>query len=142
MSGLLVTRLVEEALEGTTAPVRSVNIEPLDDDRFDVVLHTTWPFVPPLRVVCAFERQPRFPESPELVVRWSLLGAFGTIVSRFIAALGRLPSGVRIEGDRLLVDVSEAAAARGHGDLMRHVSALELHTVKSQIVIDVALDVR
>jgi hypothetical protein len=137
VSRSLVNRVVADALGGTAAPIRSIDIHPRDGDRFDVLVTVTWPFVPPLNVAVAVLHQPRFPESPVLVFRWSLLGAVGAIASRFIASLNRLPAGVRLDGDLLLIDVVAVARGRGAAPAMLgYVTALELHTVEGGVVLE------
>src|SRR6266481_2802287 len=106
ISRSLANRLVAQALQGTSTPVREVDVRPHAGDRFDLVLTLSWPLVPPLTVEVAVAQQPTFPASPVLVFRWSLLGAVGALASRVIASLDRLPAGVKLEGDRLLVDIS------------------------------------
>ncbi|HVH27878.1 MAG TPA: hypothetical protein VM818_14010 [Vicinamibacterales bacterium] len=142
VSRLLLNKLAADALRRTSAPVRNVDVQPHDGDRFDLVVTVTWPFVPPLRIAFVVEVQPRFPESPVLVLRWSLMGGVGTIASRFVSSLDRLPHGVRLDGDRLMLDVEALAASRQLDHLLPFLSGLEVHTAEGQIVFDVALDVR
>jgi hypothetical protein len=137
----LVNRVVAQALRGTSTPVREVDVRPHDGDEFDVVLTLSWPFVPPLKMAVSVAQQPQFPASPVLVFRWSLLGAVGALASRVIASLDRLPAGIRLDGDRLLVDIPVTA---GHGPaetLWPLVKKLELHTIDERVVLDVALEI-
>ena len=108
VSRSLLNRLVAHALQGTTTPVRQVDIRPRDGDRLDAIVTVSWPFVPPLKVAFAVDGQPQFPAPPVLVLRWSALGGLGAIASRLIAALHRLPPGVRLDGDRLELDIARA----------------------------------
>jgi hypothetical protein len=142
VSRSLVNRLVAEALEKTTAPVRAVDVQPRAGDRFDVVVTVTWPFVPPLKATFVVDRQPRFPAVPSLVLRWSLLGPVGAIASRLMSAFDRLPYGVQLDAERLIIDIPALAVARGFGDVLPFVSGLEVHTQEGQVVFDVALEVR
>jgi hypothetical protein len=142
VSRQLLNRIAADGLKRTSAPVRNVDIQPHDGDRFDVVVTLTWPFVPPLRIAFAVESQPRLPQSPVLVLRWSLLGPVGAMASRFAGALDRLPYGVQLEGDRLRLDVAALAASRQLDHLLAFLSRLEVHTAEGQLVFDIALDVR
>ena len=137
----LLNRLVAHALQGTTAPVRQVDIQPREGDRFDAIVTLSWPFVPPLKVAFAVDGQPQFPATPVLVLRWSALGGLGAIASRLIAALNKLPAGVRLVGDRLELDIALIAAQSPAAPLLRYVRALELHTVADRVVIAVDLEV-
>jgi hypothetical protein len=141
VSRKFVNMLVAHALDGVTSLVRRVDIRPHEDDRFDVLVTVSWPFVPPLKVVATVERQPEFPVSPVLVLRWSLLGVVGMLASRVIASLDRLPSGIRLEGDRLALDIHALAARGPAAALLPYVKALELHTLDDGIVLDVELEI-
>jgi hypothetical protein len=138
----LLNRVAADALKRTAAPVRNVDVQPHDGDRFDVVVALAWPFVPPLRIAFVIESQPRLPQLPVLVLRWSLLGPVGAIASRFAGPLERLRYGVRVDGDQLTLDVAALAASRRLDHWLPFLSGLEVHTAEEQIVFDVALDVR
>jgi hypothetical protein len=137
----LVNHLVAEALRGTSTPIREVDVRPRAGDQFDLVLTLSWPFVPPLKVTVAVAQQPQFPASPLLVLRWSLLGAVGVLASRVIASVDRLPAGVRLDGDRLLLDLAVLAARGPAATLLPYLKALEVHTIDDRIVVDLELQV-
>ena len=137
----LVNMLVAHALEGTTTPVRGVDVRPHEGDRFDVLVTLSWAFVPPLKVAVTVERQPQFPASPVLVLRWSLFGAVGVLASRLIASLGRLPAGIRLDGDRLELDIPTLAAREPAVTLLPFVKALQIHTSDDHVVLDVELEI-
>jgi hypothetical protein len=142
VSRSLVNMLVAHALEGATSSVRNVDVRPHEGDRFDVLVTLSWPFVPPLTVVATVEQQPQFPASPVLVLRWSLLGVVGALASRVIASLDRLPAGIRLDGDRLALDIPALAARGPAATLLPYVKALELHTFDDHVVLDVELEIR
>jgi len=142
VSRSLINAVVADALRGTTAPIRRIDIQPRAGDRFDVAIAVTWPFVPPITVAVAIEEQPRFPEPGILVLRWSLLGAVGAVVSRFIGSMSRLPPGVRLDGDRLFIDIRTAAGRSGAATtILPFVTVLELHTIEDAVVIETAMSV-
>lgn len=122
-----------------SAHVRDVDIQPRAGDSFDVLITVSWPFVPVIKVSLAIERQPQFPASPVLVLRWSLLGAVGALASRFVASLDRLPDGVRLDGDRLLLDIGRLAEGAAAASWLPYVRSLELHTVDDRFVLDFEL---
>jgi hypothetical protein len=140
----LLNRIVADALKDTQALVRAVDVQPLPDDRFDLTVTTSMPFVPALKVTVVVAQQPRFPESPIMVLRWSLLGGLGAIASRFTDSLQKkLPAGVRLDGDRLVLDIpviAEHAAADGI-QLVLLLRRVELHTIADRAVIDVDIAV-
>jgi hypothetical protein len=133
--------LVRAALGETSPHVRDVDIQPRAGDAFDVLVTVSWPFVPAIKVSFAIERQPQFPASPVLVLRWSLLGAVGAFASRFIASLDRLPAGVRLDGDRLLLDIPQLAERTAAASWLPYLRSLELHTVEDRFVLDLELEI-
>jgi hypothetical protein len=141
VSRSLLNHLVAHALQGTTMPVRQVDIRPREGDELDAIVTVSWPFVPPLKVAIAVDRQPQFPAAPVLVLRWSLLGGLGAIASRLISALDRLPAGVRLDGNRLELDIPVLAAKSPAAPLLHWVRTLELHTAADRVVIVADLEV-
>jgi hypothetical protein len=118
-----------------------VDIRPRAGDSFDVLITVSWPFVPAIKVSFTIERQPEFPASPVLVLRWSLLGGVGALASRFIASLDRLPAGVKLDGDRLLLDLPRLAERAAAAAWLSYVRSLELHTVDDRFVLDLELEI-
>jgi hypothetical protein len=139
VSRALLNRLVAGALADRNTPVRNVDVRPRAGDRFDAIVTVSWPFVPPLTVTFAIDQQPDFPASPVLVLRWSFLGAVGAIASRLIAHFDRLPDGVRLDADRLLLDIPVLAARSPASAMVGYLTALELHTLDDRAVIDLEL---
>ena len=138
----LLNTLVADALAGRNTPVKSLDIRPRDGDRFDVEIAVTWPFVPALTATFTVERQPVFPESPVLVLRFELRGAVGAIASRLVKSFEhKLPPGVRLEGQRVLLDLPTLAAGSPAAPFLGYLRALELHTLEDRAVIDVELAV-
>ena len=135
----ILNRFVADALAGRKSPVRAVDVRPRDGDRFDAVVTVTWPFVPPLTIAFTIERQPVFPSSPSLVLRWSCLGAVGALASRLVSGLTQLPEGVRLDEDRVVLDLRRLAARSPAAPLFDYIRAAELHTFEQCAVIDVEL---
>src|SRR2546421_1351633 len=128
VSRTLLNDLVAQSLP-PTAPIRRIDVVPRPDDCFDAVVTTAWRLVPPLTIGVRIERQPEFPSSPTLVLRWSLAAGLDAIISQFVGALGKwLPPGVRLEGDRVLLDIRTLAAGTAIADALPYASALALHT--------------
>jgi hypothetical protein len=140
VSRALLNRVVADALQGTTTPVRSVDIRPRAGDEFEVLIAVSWPFIPPLKVTLVVERQPQFPASPVLVLRWSFLGAMGAIVSRLVASFDRLPAGVRLDGNRVVLDIPTLAGPDG-AMLLPALKSLEIHTLDDRAVFDIELEI-
>jgi hypothetical protein len=137
----LLNRVAADAIKGSKAPVRAVDIVPHAGDRFDALVTLTWPLVPPLKATFTIEQQPQFPASPLLVLRWSFLGGLGTFASRFLGSLKQLPEGVRLEDDRLVLGIPAMAGRTPAGEVLCYLKTLELHTVDDQMVVDLELGV-
>jgi hypothetical protein len=142
VSRALLDRLAAQAIDGHRA-VKRVEIQPRPGDRFDLVVTLAWALVPPLTIAVAVDRQPEFPASPTLVLRWSLAPGLDAIASPFTGALNdRLPPGVRLEGDRVLIDVAALAARYPPlAQALPHLVALRLRTVDDRAAIDLELRV-
>jgi hypothetical protein len=142
LSRLLVNRLVADALGGTSAPIRRLEVHPHAGDRFTLSITLTWPFVPTLTATVTVDQQPRFPDSPFLVCRWALLGALGTIGARVVSSMRDLPPGFRLDGNRLVIDVPTAARVFDRAAaIVPFLTALELHSEEDAVVIEAALAV-
>jgi hypothetical protein len=136
ISAPLLDRIVADALRTRKTPVRHVDVRPLAGDRFDLVVTTTWPLVPPLTVTIAVDRQPSFPDSPLLVLRWSLPLGLGTIASMFAGRIRSLPDGVRLEADRIVIDVAALAHRSGAADVLPFIRSLEFHSTTDAAIVD------
>jgi hypothetical protein len=143
ISNALLNRVIADALRGTSSPVRSVDVRPRTGQRFEVVVTTSLALLPPLTVQVAVDRQPRFPESPFLFLRWSFHGRVGAIASRFVGALeSKLPPGIALDGDRVGIDTATMVRQAGLCDAfdwLPYVTGLELHTLDDQTVIEINL---
>ena len=141
VSRSLLNGLAAQALRDTKTPVRQLDIRPRAGDLIDVIVTVSWPFVPPLKVLLAVERQPQFPGSPLLVLRWSLFGGLGAIAAKFLGAMDKLPPGVRLDGEHLSLDIPTLAAQSPAAPMLQYLRTLEVHTVVDRLVIVVNADI-
>jgi hypothetical protein len=137
----LVNAVIAQALRGSKAPVRSVDVQPHDGDRMNLVVDVSLPFVPTLNVGVTIERQPVFPDSPILVLHWTLLGGVGALASRFMKNLSGLPPGIRLEGEFIVIDIPVLAANSPAGEALRFVRNLQVHTTEGRLVLEADLEV-
>jgi hypothetical protein len=134
----LINRFIADALAVRQAPVTAVQLESRDEGR--LLAHVTLrgpKFIPPVTVAIYVEEQAQFPDTPVVVLRWSLpkLGFLGNMAAPFISQLKSLPPGVRIEGERVLVDVAEMLRARGLGETVRYIRRLDIGARIGQVVV-------
>jgi hypothetical protein len=137
----LVNAVVAQALKGKSAPVKSIDVQPHDGDRMDVIVDVTWPFVPALTFGVTIERQPSFPASPILVLHWSLLGAVGALASRFVKGLDRLPPGIRLEGEFVVLDLPVLMAGTPAAAALPYIRNLQVHTAEGRLVLEADLEI-
>jgi hypothetical protein len=117
------------------APVRSVAIRPEGGDRLSVRIAPKMSLIPAITLRLVIDAQPRLPESAVLVLRMATLGGLFGLASGAIA--GMLPPGLRLEGDRILVDLREIAAQRGFADVFEYLAALQVHSDEGRLVVHV-----
>jgi len=138
----VINRLVTSAIERSQGPVRSVRIESGEDDRFLAHVTVRGPrLIPELKVLAVIERQPELPQSPVLMLRWSLpgMGPLAMIAAPFLSNLKDLPPGIRIDGEHAFVNVAELLRARNLGDLVPLISRLELGTKTGRAIVRLEL---
>ena len=131
-------RLLNEAIASSLpapTPLRELHVKPQAGDRFAVrarVGSSSW--LPAINLGVVIDRQPDLPSSPVLVLRLetSGLSALAGVALRFLNAL---PPGIRVEADRIFVDVAKLLEARGFGRYLAYVNELRVNTVDGAVVI-------
>lgn len=81
-------------------------------------------FMPPITVTVTMERQPDLPGSPHLVLRLGLPAGLGMLAGFGVNLFADLPPGLRIDGDRLTVDLARLLAGHDLGWALRYARAL------------------
>jgi hypothetical protein len=131
-------RLLNEAIASSLPPsaaVHELHVKPQAGDRFAVrarVGSLSW--LPTINLGVAIDRQPDLPSSPVLVLKLetSGLSALAGVALRFLNAL---PPGIRMEADRIFVDIAKLLDARGLGRYLAYVNELRVNTVDGAVVI-------
>ncbi len=135
----VLNRLVAARLARSDAPVAAVRLEPRDGGVIvaDIRWKTAW--VPPLTLTARIDAQPSLPASPVLHLRWSVsgLGVFGRLASPLLEVFDVLPPGIRVDGDRLSVDLAMMLEAQGHGDLLALLTDLQVTTADGRVIVQV-----
>ena len=139
--------LVNDAIAvfaSSSTSIEKIVVTPRAGNRFDVQLKLAKPaFLPPINVTVAIERQPRLPDDPTLVLL--LTGASGLM--RFAGPAmstfgGGLPPGVRLDGDRVFIDIRAALAAQRQSEWLEYVEELEVSTDEAAVVLYLQARVR
>lgn len=134
LSEAFVNELVTSTLPAS-APVRSLTIQPEAGDHFSVRIVAKAALIPPITLKLAIEQQPRVPGSAVLTLKMVTLGGLFGLASGAIA--GFLPPAVRLEGERIFVDLRELAARRGASEAFDYLTNLQIHTDAGRVVLHV-----
>jgi hypothetical protein len=129
----LINELIADVLPQSGA-AREITVHPLPDDRIGVRVKLARPaFLPPLSATLLIERQPELPASPFLVFHVMGLAGLLALGSPFTSL--RLPRGLHLDRDRLIVDLAEVLEHHGHGDWLQHVERLRVTSEAGRLVL-------
>jgi hypothetical protein len=139
VSARLINELIAASIPAE-APVRGVSIQPEGGDRFSVRIVPKMALIPAITLKLLIEGQPRLPGSAVLELRMATLSGLFGLASGAVA--GMLPPGVRLDGERILVDLRELAARRSAGDLFDYLERLQIHAEEGRVLLHVDAAVR
>lgn len=132
VSERLLNRILVERLP-RSAPVSELQVHPEDGNRVTVsVKLSKFAFLPAVRVRFAIERQPDLPASPVLVLR---IEGKAALAGPALGFLNVLPPGVRLENDRLLVDLAALLAQYGAAEVLLYLTALEVTATAGRVIV-------
>lgn len=134
VSDRLLTRVIADRLP-PSSPISELQLRAEDGNQVTVsVKLARLAFLPAVRVRLIVERQPDLPASPILVLRMVFEGvaAFASPALRFLEGL---PPGIRVDHDKLHVDLATLSAQYGAADALSYVTALELTTVGGRVIV-------
>ncbi len=141
VSERLLNELVSEAMP-RPAPVRELHVRPQAGDRFAVRVRIgSSPLFPAFNISLSIERQPELPGSPVLVLRMETSGLL-SLAGPALRFLDALPPGIRVEHDRIYVDLSTLLEARRLSASLAYVEQLQVHTIDGAVVVSIRAAVR
>lgn len=136
-------RLLNEIISGSLPPggaVREARIRPRAGNKIDIQVKLVRPsFLPPINLTAVIEQQPELPRSPEIVLRLSSIPGVMSLAGGAAAFFNLLPPGIRMEGERVLVNIAELARRQGQADALDLVRRLHVTTIDGAAVLDVEL---
>jgi hypothetical protein len=134
ISNAIINRLIADALKGRDLPVARVTFEAQDDDRMLVHLDLRGP-LPNIRMALRIDQQPQ-PDNPVLGLRWSLpgIGPFAAFATPALAFFKALPPGIRVEGDRIFINIRELATERGFAEPLNYLRKLQVHATGGRML--------
>jgi hypothetical protein len=132
-------RLLNEALIAalpSSAPVTDLELTSRAGNRIAVRFRIGGAsFLPPLKLTLVIERQPELPHSPVLVLRMEM-GGLLSLAGPALRFLDALPPGVRVEHDRIIVDLAMLLAQRGLGELLEYAEEVQVTTTDGSLLVN------
>jgi len=123
------------ALTPSTSAVRQITVRPMAGNAIDVHVEISQPSVPVISITLAIDRQPQLPSDPVLVLRLTGGASMLRFVAPVIAKFNVLPPGVRVDGDRLLIDLRALLEPLGQAALLACAQELEVATLEDIVVV-------
>jgi len=125
------------AFVGTSSAITTLVVTPRAGNRFDVHVKLAKPAIlPAINVAVAIERQPQMPGDPTLILHLSGAGGLMRFAGPALGAFGGgLPPGVRLDGDRVFIDIRAALAAQQQSQWLDYVEQLEVSTDEGALVL-------
>ena len=129
LSDDLVNRLMAERL-ANHPQIASVRIQAQEGDTIAIQLVPRMRMMPPLRIMARIERQPELPQRPFLLLHWTMpaAGPLALFAAPVLSYFKAMPPGIRMDGDRIAIDLRELLRARGLEEVLGFVRALAVHT--------------
>ena len=136
-------RFLNNVVSGSLPPggaVRTAVLHPRAGNKVDVQVKLARPaFLPPLNLTATVEQQADLPRSSEIVLRLSSLPGIMAFAGGAAAFFNVLPPGIRMDGDRVFVDVAHLARQHGAADVLPLLRRLHVTTEEGAVVLEVEL---
>ena len=133
-------RLLNEVLAETvprSAPVRELHVKPQAGDRFAVRARIgSSALLPAINLTLSIDRQPELPASPVLILRLETTGLL-SLAGPALRFLDALPTGIRVEHDRIYVDLAKLLAARNLDSYLAYVKELRVNAVDGAVLLSI-----
>ena len=143
LTATLVNRLLAERLARWAGPIAGVIVEPHEGQRLTANLELRGqPFLKDARVEVQIEKQPELPDHPLFLLRWSMpgLGPLARMAAPFVSSFKKLPPGIQMDSDHVLIDLRVLLDSLGYGELLPHLTGLHVQTKEGLFL--VRFDVR
>ena len=129
-----LSRLIADRLP-SSSPISELQLRADDGNQVTVsVKLARLAFLPAVLVRLMIEQQPDLPASPILVVRMVFEGV-AALAGPALRFLEGLPPGVRVDKDRLYVDLATLLAQYGAAEVLPHISVLEVTTAQGKLIV-------
>jgi hypothetical protein len=129
LSDDFVNRLIAERI-ADHPQISAVRLRAEEGDAVAIQLVPRARMMPPLRIVARIEKQPDFPQHPTLLLRWSMpaAGPLALFAAPILGYFKAMPRGIRMDGDRIAIDLGDLLRSRGFDDVVGLIRRLAIHT--------------
>ena len=123
-----------------SGPLRDLQVRPQAANRLAVRARASrLDFLPPVTISLQIEQQPQLPDTP-LVIRILSLPGLLSMASSLLSP-GSLPPGIRLERDRVVVDVRQLLELKGFGEIVPLIERLHVASEEGRLRLDVDVKV-
>lgn len=142
VSEALLNTILTDQLRAS-ASIREMHVTPRAGDKLGVRLVLAKPsFLPPVSFDVVIDKQPSLPDDPVLGLTLSGLGGLLRLAGPIAGFLHRLPPGVRMDGERVFVDLRAALAPHGLTTVLNYLKDVAVRTEEGRLVVAFAAGVR
>jgi hypothetical protein len=134
VSERLLNTIIGEQLRGS-ASIRELHVSPRAGNRFGVRIVLAKSFLPPISLEVLIDKQPSLPGDPVLGLTLSGMGGLLRFAGPVAGFLKALPPGVRMEGDRVFVDIRAVLAPHGLTSILNYVEELLVATEEGRLLV-------
>jgi hypothetical protein len=135
VSERLLNTILADAISGSSK-VRELQVSPRAGNHLGVRLIVAKPsFLPPITFDVIIDKQPSLPDDPVLGLTLSGMGGLLRFAGPVAGFLQSLPPGVRLEGERVFVDLRVALAAHGLSTVLNYLKDVAVGTEEARLVI-------
>jgi hypothetical protein len=140
VSERLLNTILTEQLKGSSA-IRELHVSPRAGNRLAVRLSLVKPsFLPPISLDVTVDKQPALPDDPVLGLTLSGLGGLMRFAGPLVTK--SLPPGVRMEGERVFIDIRAALAAQGLTSVLNYLKDVAVGTEDGRLIVVFDVGVR
>jgi hypothetical protein len=115
----------------------AVVVQSLDGDAVSAQVVPRVRLLPAIRFLVAIERQREFPSDPVLRLRWAMpaVGPLALPATRVVSFFNLMPPGVRVDGNRVFLDLRELLRTHGLEEGFDLIRRAEIHTRSGGVVV-------
>lgn len=142
VSERLLNSIITEQIRGS-ASIRELHVTPRAANRLGVRVVVAKPsFLPPITLEVLIDKQPSLPDDPILGLTLSGMGGLLRFAGPAAGFFKALPPGVRMDGERVFVDLRAALAPHGLTSVLNYVKDVAVGSEEGRLVVAFAAGVR